>query len=475
MTTECTATSWTMEGPGRRKVEVDFSGGRISSDGGGLLLRQVDRRVRLTERMAGCFKDYRDQDLIEHTIEEISAQRVIGLALGYEDLSDHEALSRDPLMAAVIGKEDVRGQGRRRRRDRGQASASASTLGRVERTTADASNKSRYNKVVCDFDALRDLFVDIYIEHETRAPTVIVLDLDPSDIPLYGMQEQRFFHGHYGHHCYLPMYLFCGEYPLAVKLRPSNIDGALGAAEMLEPVIKRIRAKWPEVQIIIRGDSGFCREDLMRFCEGNRIDYVLGVARNARLEAKISTQMERARREHLQTQRPARRFREFEYRTLKTWSRSRRVVGKAEYLAKGANPRFVVTSLPAAQYEKAYLYEELYCARGEMENRIKELQLDLFGDRASCHTFRGNEVRGWFSLAAHVLIVALRERALSGTELAKAQASTLRVRLLKIGAQVTVSVRRVYVRLSSAFPLQDIFAQAVERLRSPPVPLPAAA
>jgi len=474
MTTECTTATLALEEIGRRNVEVDFSGGQLSSDGGGLLLREVDRRLRLTKRLAQCFADHRDPDLIDHSVEEIAAQRVIGLALGYEDLNDHDTLSRDPLMATLIGKSDPHGKNRRHKKDRGQPSASASTLGRVERTKEDATDKSRYNKVVCDFDALRDLFVDIFVERMTSSPSVVVLDLDPSDIPLHGTQEERFYHGHYGHYCYLPMYLFCGEHPLAVVLRPSNIDGAKGAADMLGPVVQRLRAQWPSVQIIMRGDSGFCREELMSFCEKNGIDYVLGVARNTRLEAKIATQMEQARREHLQTKRSARRFRDFRYRTRDSWSRSRRVVGKAEYLDKGPNPRFVVTTLPASQYEKTYLYEELYCARGEMENRIKEQQLDLFGDRASCHTFRGNAIRGWFSLAAHLLIVGLRELALTGTELAKAQASTLRVRLLKIGAQVTVSVRRVYVRLSSAFPLQHIFAQAVERLRAPPLAMSSA-
>jgi hypothetical protein len=324
--------------------------------------------------------------------------------------------------------------------------------------------------VVCDFDALRDVFVQVFIESHDTPPEYLIIDLDPSDIQLHGHQEERFYHGYYDHYCYLPMYIFCGEYPLAVKLRPAGIDGALGASEMLEPIVEKLREAWPEVCLLIRGDSGFAREELMSWCEENDLDYLFGLAKNTRLTAAIAKQMDRARREYLATDEPARRFRSFSYRTLNSWSRSRRVVGKAEYLAKGENPRFVVTSLPNSYFEKRFLYEELYCARGEMENRIKEEQLDLFGSRASCHTFRGNEIRIWLSATAHLLIVGLRTLGLVGTELARAQASTIRTKLLKIGAQVGVSVRRVYVQMSSAYPLKELFAAVARRLRSPPVP-----
>lgn len=297
------------------------------------------------------------------------------------------------------------------------------------------------------------------------------MDLDPSDVPLHGEQEQRFYHGYYRQHCYLPMYVFSGEHPLAVQLRPSNIDGAKGAKELLTSMVTRLREAWPHTRIILRADSGFCREDLMSWCEVTPgVDYVFGIARNKRLETAIAQQMERARRQYVQTNRASRCFRSFRYRTLKSWSRRRRVVGKAEYLPKGANPRFIVTSLPASEYEARYAYEDVYCARGEMENRIKEQQLDLYGDRASCHIFRGNAVRLWFSMAAQLLIAALRRLALQGTEFAKAQASTLRVKLFKIGALVTVSTRRVYVRLSSAYPFQDLLREAHRRLRAPPSP-----
>jgi len=469
MTTQSTSNKLQLEPLGRRAIEADFTAGRVSSDGGGLLLREVDRRLRLTERLAKCFRDFRDPDLIEHSLRELVAQRVYGLALGYEDLDDHAQLSRDPLFAAMVGKLDVEGRHRTREKDRGKGLASPSTLGRIERTKATANSETRYEKIVCDFAKVLRLFVEVFIESHTEPPSVVVVDLDPSDVELHGNQEQRFYQGYYRHHCYLPLYAFSGEHPLAVRLRPSNIDGAKGSVELLASVVSQLREAWPQVQIIIRGDSGFCRDWLMVWCEKTPgVDYVFGVARNSRLERAIAKQMEQARRSYLQTGQPARRFRSFGYRTRTSWSRRRRVIGKAEYLAKGANPRFVVTSLPASEYEKRYVYEELYCARGEMENRIKEQQLDLFGDRASSHTFRGNEVRLWLSMAAQLLIVGLRRLALGGSELAKAQASTLRVRLLKVGALVTVSVRRIYVRLSSAFPLQNLFTHAVVRLRAPP-------
>lgn len=465
--TECNGERMHFQGLGRRRVEADFSGGQLSSDGGVLLLREVDQRMGLSEGMAECFTDYRRPELIEHSVAQLLAQRTYALVQGYEDLSDHAQLTRDPLMATAISKPDPEGT-KRGSKDRGQGMASPSTLGRVERTPEHADRGSRYAKVVADFDKLREFFVQRFIERFHRAPPRLILDLDPSDVPLHGEQQQRFFHGYYREHCYLPMYLFCGQFPLAVVLRPSNIDGSLGAVELLAPVIDQIRAAFPEVHLIVRADSGFCRDELMSWCESQSVDYVFGMARNPRLERAIATQLEQARRQYLRTGQPARVFRHFFYRTLSSWSGKRRVIGKAEYLPKGANPRFVVTSLSAAQFEKRYLYEEMYCARGEMENRIKEQQLDLFGNRASCHKFRGNHVRLWLSMAAHWLVVCLRQDALQGTELATAQAGTLRTKLLKIGALVTVSVRRVYVRLSSAFPLKQLFVSALARLRPAP-------
>lgn len=469
MTAPFTSKKLQWEDLGRRRVEADFSAGRVSSDGGGLLLREVDRRLLLTKRLAECFVDHRSPNATEHNVRELLAQRIYGLALGYEDLNDHQMLSRDPLLAALVGKVDVDGQNRARDADRGQPLASPSTLGRLERTKETANEKSRYEKIVCDFEAIGRLFVDLFIESFAACPETVVVDLDPSDIQLHGNQEQHYYHGYYRHHCYLPLYAYCGAHPLAVVLQPSSQDGAKGARTFLSRLVGQLRAAWPQVRIILRGDSGFCRDWLMSWCENNRVDYVIGVARNKRLETAIRQQMEKARREHLQTGKSARRFRSFLYRTRTSWSRKRRVIGKAEYLSKGANPRFVATTLAPSEWDKQRLYEELYCARGEMENRIKEQQLDLFGDRASSHTFRGNELRLWLSMAAHLLIVGLRRLALEGTELAKAQASTLRVKLLKIGSLVTVSARRVYVRMSSAYPRQELLATALERLRAGPI------
>lgn len=465
--TVCTESKIELEGVGRRRFELDFSAGRVSSDGGGLLLREADRRLRLSERLASCFTDHRKRWLIDHTVGELVAQRVFGLALGYEDLSDHEDLSRDPFLAALVGKQDPTGE--HRLQSRGQPLASASTLGRIERTKADASASSRYEKVVIDFDAVEDLFVTMFVEsYAGREPPRIIIDLDPSDVALHGGQEDRFFHGYYGHYCYLPMYAYCGEYPLSVQLRPSNIDGAAGATELFQRIVEKLRREWPSTHIILRADSGFCRDELLAWCEqAENVDYVVGIAKNSRLKAVLAKKMERARRAYLRTGHAARYFADLHYRTLKTWTRARRVVGKAEHLDKGSNPRFVVTSLSASEFEKRYLYEDLYCARGEMENRIKEQQLDLFGDRASCHTFRGNAIRLWFSMAAHLLVVTVRRIGLVGTELANAQAETLRNKVFKIGALISVSVRRLYVRLSSAFPRKQLLTTALARLAGP--------
>lgn len=476
MHTECHEKKLEFKGLGGRRVEADFGGGQLSSDGGGLLLREAANRVKLMQRLSACFDDHRKAELIEHSVEELLSQRIYGLALGYEDLEDHHELSRDPLLATMAGKVDPEGKHRRNVKNEGMCLASPSTLGRLERTKEDASAASRYEKIVCNFEKLGELFVQIFIEQvraNTReeAPQRVVLDIDPTDIELHGTQEQRFYHGYYGHYCYLPMYVFCGDYPLGVVLRPSNIDGAKGAKELLAPIVWQLREAFVDTHIILRADSGFCRDELMSWCEAEGIDYVFGIAKNQRLCARIEKQMRKAQNEHLQTGRAARRFRSFMYRTRDSWSRSRRVVGKAEYLSKGANPRFVVTSLSGKEFEKRYVYEELYCARGEMENRIKEQQLGLFADRASAHTFRANHVRLWMSMAAHLLIVILREQGLAHSKLARAQAPTLRNKLLKIGAHISVSVRRVFVRLSSAFPLQEVFVSALQRLRSPPASL----
>jgi len=446
-------------------VVARFDGGSISSDGGGLLLREVDRRARILQRFAECFVDYRRPDLIEHTVSELVSQRVYGLALGYEDLNDHDELRWDPLMGLLAGKKDPQGLNRVRERDRGKALAGKSTLNRLELTPAGAGSGARYKKIVAKPEAIDELLVSLFLEAYKRPPRQIVLDVDATDDPLHGEQEGRFFHGYYGHYCYLPLYVFSGEHLLCARLRPSNIDASAGTVEELERIVEQIRSCWPDVKILVRGDSGFCREALMSWCEANEVDYVLGIAKNKRLKASITEELAEAEDLHDQTDRAARIFKDFRYRTLDSWSRERRVVGKAEYLPQGPNPRFVVTSLTPAEMEARMLYEDLYCARGDMENRIKEQQLALFADRTSTATMRANQLRLSFSSIAYVLLHTLRRLGLAGTELAKAQCDTIRLKLLKIGAQIRITVRRVWISLSQSYPYADLFWRIHERLR----------
>ena len=468
MNTQCTPAQLEFSGVGRRRIVGRFDGGTISSDGGALLLKDVEARAGLLGQAARCFIDHRDPERIEHSVEELVSQRVVGLALGYEDLNDHDELRHDPLLAAVVGKSDPTGQDRVRERDRGKALAGKNTLNRLELTPADATARSRYKKIVADAPALDRLFVAHFLGAYARAPRRIVLDVDATDDPLHGHQEGRFFHGYYRHYCYLPLYIFCGEHLLCARLRASNIDGAAGTVEELERIVSQIRARWAKVQIIGRGDSGFCRDALMAWCEANAVDYVFGLAKNPRLIQAIATQLEHAKMDHERTGEPARVFRDFTYRTRKSWSRTRRVVGKAEHLSKGANPRFIVTSLNTRDYPAQSLYEELYCARGDMENRIKEQQLALFADRTSTATMRANQLRLYFSSLAYCLLQTLRRLGLQGTALAQAQCGTIRLKLLKLGAQVKVTVRNVWVSFSQSYPYAALFAEVHQRLRAPP-------
>jgi hypothetical protein len=444
---------------------TDFEAGSITSDAGALLLREVDKGTRLLQRFSDCFVDYRNPDLIEHSVRELVGQRVYAIALGYEDLNDHEDLRRDRLLATLAGKLDPTGESRRRDRDKGCPLAGKSTLNRLELTPEDAGPESRYQKVVCRGEAMDRLLVDLFLDAYPTPPEEIVLDLDATDDPVHGEQEGRFFHGYYGCYCYLPLYIFCGEHLLCARLRPSNIDASAGADRELERIVGQIRGRWPRVRILVRGDSGFAREWLMLWCEQNGVDYLFGLAKNDRLIREIATQMEWARRKHLRTGEACRKYRDFRYRTLNSWSRSRRVVGKAEHLEKGSNPRFVVTSLSKKEYKAKELYEDIYCARGEMENRIKEQQLGLFADRTSTATLRANQLRLWFSSMAYVLLSELRRVGLKGTELAHAQCSTIRTKLLKIGAIVRISVRRVWISCASGYPYRSIFLQVLSNLR----------
>jgi Transposase DDE domain group 1 len=453
-------------------VVADFDGGRISSDGGLLLLREVAQRSGLLERFARCFSDYRDPRLIEHQVGELVAQRVLALAQGYEDLNDHDALRDDPLLALAAGKRDLTGAQRVRVRDRGHALAGKSTLNRLERTPAKLKPQERYTKIVYDAAAIEALFIEDFIRAHPRPPKELILDLDATDDPLHGQQEGRFFHGYYGCYCYLPLYIFCGDYLLCAKLRKSDHDGAAGALAEVERIVGQLRAAWPEVSITVRADSGFAREELMKWCEEHQVDYVFGLARNARLEAEVGGELAAAEAQSRASGKPVRVFKDFTYQTRESWSRARRVVGKAEYLTDKANPRFVVTSYATERMAAAPLYEELYCARGDMENRIKEQQLGLFADRTSSATMRANQLRLWFAAVAYVLVNHLRHTGLRDTELARAQVSTIRCRLLKLGARVTVSVRRIVASLSSAFPLQTLFAHVLANLQTVPAPSP---
>jgi Transposase DDE domain group 1 len=451
--TECNQTQFVFEEHFSRQVVAEFSGERTSSDGGALLLRSADHKIRLLERAVGCFSDGRDPERVEHELSVLLRQRIYGLALGYEDLNDHEQLRYDPLLAVMAG-----------RRQLDEPLAGKSTLNRMELTPQGALEKQRYHKIGYSAAAVDELLVKIFLEAHRRVPRQIVLDLDVTDIALHGGQEGRFFHGYYNQYCYLPLYIFCGEHLLGARLRPSNQDASAGCVEEVERVVRQMRKRWPRVEIVLRADSAFCREALMSWGEKNRVDYVFGLARNQRLRGAIGKQMHQAQKEHQRTGKAARVFADFSYRTHKSWGCSRRVIGKAEYLDKGENPRFVVTSLKEKSWPAQKLYEQLYCARGEMENHIKE-QFCLFSDRLSTETMRTNQLRLYFSSLAYVLVHALRRLALRGTEWAQAQVGTIRLRLLKIAAQVRITARRIWVRCSSAYPWQALFASAYSALR----------
>jgi hypothetical protein len=467
MQTECTLNSLKFQGHFNREVVSDFSGGNITSDGGGLLLREVSKGKRILSGFSKCFKDYRNVEKIEHTVEELVSQRVYGLALGYEDLNDHDDLRKDYLLSTLVGKKDPTGQDRKQAEDHGKALASKSTLNRLELTPVDASEESRYKKIVYSGEMIDDFFINMFLNSYQSVPEWIVLDADATDDPTHGNQEGRFFHGYYGHYYFLPLYIFCDDHLLCARLRPSNIDPAAGIVEELSRIISGIRRRWPSVKIIIRGDSGFCRDNLMSWCESqDRVYYLLGLSKNNRLTTILGRAMGKAKRRFFQTGEPARFFRMFTYRTRRSWSRKRQVVGKAEHLSKGANPRFIVTNLPKDFASMRELYEEHYCARGDMENRIKEQQLGLFADRTSTELMRGNQLRLYFSSVAYVLMSELRRVGLKGTELAKAQVGTIRTKLFKIGAFVKVSFRRIYLEMSSSYPYSNLFKRIVDNIRS---------
>jgi hypothetical protein len=447
--TECTQESFSFAAHFSRRVEAGFTAGQVSSDGGALLLREADRRINLLGRVAACFLDGRSPLLVRHQLSEMLSQRIYGLALGYEDLNDHEQLRTDPLLGLLSGKRKLE-----------EPLAGKSTLNRLELV----GGTGRYHKIGYSAESIDRLLVDLYLESQATPPDEIVLDLDATDIPLYGHQPERFFHGYYDNYCYLPLYIFAGDQLLCARLRPANQDGAAGSLEEVKRIVGQLRQRWPEVKIVLRADSGFCREELMAWCEQNHTDYVLGLARNQRLRRIIGREMHQAQMLHQSTGNAVRLFTQFSYQTRRSWSGSRRVVAKAEYLDKGENPRFVVTSLSEQQWTAQDLYEKFYCARGEMENRIKE-QMCLFADRLSTDEMKGNQLRLYFSALAYTLVEALRRIGLKGTDWAQAQVDTIRLKLFKIGAIVRISVRRILLQMSSAYPWKDIYAQAFHALR----------
>jgi hypothetical protein len=452
--TECNQSEFGFEALGRREIVARFDGGTISSDGGAFLLRQTDKRLNLMPRLAECFLDGRNQERIEHSILEMLSQRVYGLALGYEDINDHEQLRKDPVFGILVGREELE-----------EPLAGKSTLNRMELGTG---TPDRYKKITFWKEGMDELLVTVFLESHEKAPDQIILDVDTTDLPLHGQQEGRFFHGYYDNYCYLPLYVFCGEHVLCARLREANHDASFGCLQEIRRIVAQIRAAWPEVKIILRGDSGFCRNELMSWCESTGVDFVFGLARNQRLRRIIGAQMHEAAQQWNHTGKSARVFTEFDYGAKKTkkggWDRERRVIAKAEHIDGKENPRFVVTSLGALAWSSRALYEELYCARGDMENRIKE-QFSLFADRVSAETMRANQMRVYLSAMAYVLVSGLRRVGLRATELAQAQVSTIRMKLFKIGAQIRVTVRRVRISLSSSYPWQGLYQQVWANLR----------
>jgi len=469
MKTECTKEYGAFQALGRREIVADFSGGTITSDGGALLLREVEQRTGILKRFSKCFIDYRDQKRIEHSVLTLVSQRVIGLALGYEDLNDHDHLASDKMLAVAVGKTDPTGMDRKSAKNLGKPLAGKSTLNRLELTPANATAKNTYKKVVLAPESADNFFVDVFLESHTKIPEEIILDVDATDDPLHGNQEGKFFHGYYKAYCYLPLYIFCGEHLLCARLRTARNDAASGTVEEVERIIERIRTVWPDTRIIIRGDSGFCREEIMNWCEDNDVDFLVGLAKNTRLAKEIEEEMALAKALYQCSGKASRVFKDFCYKTLKTWRWHRRVIGKAEHLPKGSNPRFIVTSLSAEEYDAKELYEKVYCARGDMENRIKEQQLMLFSTRTSTQKMHSNQVRLYFSSLTYVLVQALRRLGLVNTEIAKAQCDSIRLKLFKIGARVRITVRKVWVSFAEGYPYKEILSQVMKNIGNIPV------
>ncbi len=431
-----------------RKVIAKFDSDKVSSDGGVALLREAEHRFGVIRRFAECFIDHRNPNYITHPVFSIVAQRVLAICCGYEDVNDHDRFRSDPLASMFCGTSSPL--------------AGKSTVNRMELGEPETD---RYKKIVADFCAIERQFVELFRRFHGKAPRKIVLDIDVTDDPVHGNQEGKFYHGYYGGYCYAPSYIFCGRHLLGCQLREANQDSAAGATEELERIVSQIREKWKNTRIIIRGDAGFCRDELMSWCEGNGVDYVLGMGRTSRLMKRVKKQARKAQVDYMKTKRPSRRFASFWFRTKKSWSCRRRVVCKAEHLERGSNTRFIVTSLGHQEYDARTLYEKVYCARGEMENRIKAQQLQLFSDRTSTHYMRSNQLRMYFSAFAYILMECVRREGLRGTRYAMAQCDTIRLKLIKIGTVVRTSARRVVLSFSESYPYQNLFRQVLWKLQ----------
>ena len=455
MSPECIQQELQFQDHRRRKIVVTNDGEITSSDGGLLLLREIERKYQIVKRLEQCFNDKRNPNKILHSVSTLLTQRIFGLCQGYEDLNDHDEWRKDPLLVMACNKEED------------EYAAGKSTLNRLELgKEVTPEYGERYNRIDWDENRIEDLLIDLFLDVYKKTDEPIILDFDATDDPLHGNQEGRFFHGYYDNYCYLPLYVFCGEFPLIAKLRTSNRDASDGSVEVLQKIVMKIRARYPKAVILVRGDSGFCREKIMRYCEENNIFYLFGLARNKRLKRAIGGSMREAFLKSTASGKGERVFAELKYKTKTSWSQIRRVVAKAEYLPKGENPRFIVTNLPEDKYPSRELYEDVYCARGDMENRIKEQQLYLFADRTSTAWMSSNQLRLWFSTFAYLFLCVLRSQTLEGTEWRKYQASTIRLKILKVAAQVVFSVRRVRIRLPRSFPYWDIWEKIHQGLVS---------
>ena len=468
--TVCKQEVFKSQGLSGRKVTADFSGGYLSSDAGGsLLLRELHLKTGLMARLSDCFTDYRNPLLIEHSVLELLSQRIGALQLGYEDLNDHDRLRHDPALALMAGKPDIEGLGRIHEGDEGKALAAHSTLNRLELSAEGID--LRYKKIQPQTDKIEALLIAEAVKAIPGKSKQIVLDFDATEDPLHGNQEGRFYHGYYGHYCYLPLYCFCGNIPLLAQLRSSGIDACEGTVEALEKIVPQIRKRFGrKVEIVLRGDGGFAREAIMHWCEQNKVFYCLGLARNRRLQHQLKEQFEQLESaiESGELSAPVRRFHQFEYRTLDSWSRKRRVLGKAEILERGANPRFIVTNFTAKQFAPRELYEDFYCARGDMENRIKEQQQDLFADRTSTRSMATNQLRLWFCAFAHLIMAQMQKKLLKGTRLEKATIGTIRRLLFKIAGRIKISCRRIHLELPSACLYRQDFATVWKNLQAWP-------